>query len=96
MPEKHTEVEVNPAIYENYIGRYQVTSDMVLTVTTEAGRIFAQPTGQSKFEVFPMSETEFFAKVADIELHFQVETDGSVSGLILLQGSKKIEAHKIP
>lgn len=96
LPEKHTEVEVDSAIYENYIGRYQVTSDMVLTVTTEAGRIFAQPTGQSKFELFPMSETEFFAKVADIELHFQVETDGSVSGLILLQGSKKIEADKIP
>jgi hypothetical protein len=33
-------------------------------------RLFAQATGQEKFEIFAESETKFFLKVVDAQLEF--------------------------
>jgi CubicO group peptidase (beta-lactamase class C family) len=97
VPGQHTTVEVDPAIYEKYVGSYQVTPEVVVTITTEAGHLFAQPTNQPRFEIFPESETNFFARVADtdIQLHFQVGADAIVTGVIVLQGGQEIQAEKV-
>jgi CubicO group peptidase (beta-lactamase class C family) len=97
MPGQRTAVEVDPAVYEKYAGSYRVTPDLVLTITTEAGHIFGQPTNQPRFEIFPESETNFFARLADtdIQLHFQVGADARVTGVIVLQGGQEIQAEKV-
>lgn len=45
--------------------------------------------------IFPESETDFFAKIAELQLHFQVDTDGIVSGMTILEGGKELRAQKI-
>ena len=50
----------DPAIYERYVGRYELAPAFVLTITRDGDQIFAQATGQPRFEIFPSSETEFF------------------------------------
>jgi CubicO group peptidase (beta-lactamase class C family) len=97
IPGKHTAIEVDPAIYEKYVGSYQVTPDIVITVTTEEGHLFVQAPDQPKFEVFPKSEIEFLADVAgtSIQLQFQVGTDGKVTGVTVFQGDQEIQAEKV-
>jgi hypothetical protein len=89
------EVEVDPAIYGRYVGRYQLAPGFILTVTRQGDRLFAQATGQSAFEVFPSSETEFFYKVVEARLVFEVGDTGPATSVTLHQGGQVVPGHRI-
>ena len=88
-------VEVDPAVLQKYAGSYQVSADMTVAITAEAGHLFAEVPKQPKFEIFPTSETDFFAKIADIKLHFEVGADGTVTELVINEGGHEIHAAKV-
>ena len=54
-----------------------------------------QPSGQSKNELFPISETEFFLKVVDAQVTFVKNEQGQVTQLILHQNGRNMTAKKI-
>ena len=81
---------VDPAIYDAYIGQYELAPGFVLTVTREGDRLMTQATGQSKIEIFPLSETEFFPKVVDARITFVRGADGKVDRLVLKQAGREM------
>jgi len=87
--------EVDPTIYHAYVGGYEYGPGAILTVTKEEDRLFAQLTGQRRFEVFPMSETEFFWTIANAQIEFVKDNEGKVIKAILNQEGKKFEGPKI-
>lgn len=87
--------EVDPAVYDTYVGQYDYGPPGILTVTKEGDRLFAQLAGQPKFEIFPRSETEFFWKVVDAQVAFVKNEEGEVIKAIHRQGGMEIEAPKI-
>lgn len=89
-----TQVKVNPAIYDAYVGDYELVPGFVLSVTREGDRLMTQATGQAKVEVFPYSETEFFLKVTDAQLTFVKTPTGVVDEVILHQGGRDIPAKR--
>ncbi|GAB4372990.1 MAG: hypothetical protein Kow0042_16640 [Calditrichia bacterium] len=93
--QEETPVAVNPKIYQDYVGEYKLGYGATLTITLEDQRLFAQVTGQPRFEIFPRSETEFFLKVVKADVVFQKNEEGKVTGLILNQGGQEIFAEKI-
>jgi len=53
------------------VGKYDYgQGKAVLTVTRESDHVFAQLTGQPKFEIFPKSPTEFFWKTVNAQVTF--------------------------
>jgi CubicO group peptidase (beta-lactamase class C family) len=92
---KEEVAEVDPQIFERYVGEYQLGPGFILTVRTRENRIFGQATGQQETEIFPRSETEFFLKVVDAQITFVVDQSGTVTGLILHQGGQDIPGDKI-
>lgn len=89
------EAKVDPAVYDSLAGRYDYGHGHVLTVTREGDHLFAQMTGQRKFEIFPESETEYFWKVTDSQVTFVKDADGKVTKAIHHQGGHTIVAAKI-
>jgi D-alanyl-D-alanine carboxypeptidase len=89
-------VQVNPALYDNYAGDYELAPGFHLTITREGDRIFAQATGQQKLEIFPASETEFFLRVVDAQITFERGADGKVSGLVLHQNGRDMPGKRVP
>jgi CubicO group peptidase (beta-lactamase class C family) len=85
----HKEVQVDAAVLEPYVGEYELTPAFKITVTREAARLFAQATGQPRFEIFAQSESEFFLKVVDARITFLKD------GLILHQGGMDQKAKKV-
>jgi hypothetical protein len=69
----------------------------VVTILTEEGHLFAQVPGQPRFEIFPSSETEYFAMVGNtrIQLQFQIGADGMATGMTVKQDGQEIQAEKI-
>lgn len=88
-------VDVDPAIYEKYVGEYKLPIGLNLTVRTAGGKIFTQGTGQPEAEIFPKSETEYFLKVVDAQITFVLDDSGTVTGLVLHQAGQDFPGEKI-
>lgn len=95
-PAFRTVVEVDPAIYDDYVGRYRLAEDVVFDVTRQGDRLFVQLTGQPRFEVFPESETRYFYRVVDAQITFGRGDDGSVDHLVLHQNDMDQRAERLP
>lgn len=93
-PPERKEVKVDPKIFDSYAGQYQLSPNMVITISRKGDKLMAQPTGQPKFELFAESETKFFLKVIDAQISFVKDQTGRVTHLIFHQGGE-IEAKKI-
>lgn len=79
-------VAVKPEVLETWVGRYQLTPAIFITVTRQEAQLFAQATGQGAFGLFPESESRFFAKVGGIEIWFDRDAQGRSAVLNIRQG----------
>jgi len=77
-PAEREVAKVDPALYDAYVGEYELQPGFVLGVTREGDRLMTQATGQPKVEIFPSSETEFFLKVVDARITFVRGPGGKV------------------
>jgi len=66
-----------------------------VTVTREGNRLFVQATSQPKFEVFPEGERDFFLKVVDAQIAFEIDGQGRAAALILHQGGADQRAKRV-
>ena len=76
-------VHVDPAVYDDYVGQYQVTPTFIITITKENNRLLGQGTAQPRFELFPESETKFFLKAVQAKITFVKDSKGNVIKLIV-------------
>lgn len=61
-------VSLDPSAVIHWCGDYRASPVTVLTVSAENGHLFAQYTGQTRFEVFPDKEGELFYTVIPAQL----------------------------
>lgn len=94
LPSEKSATTVGIDVLKKYIGKYDLGRDFTIQISVEGDRIFAQATGQDKFEIFPESERKFFLKIVDASIEFVEDSDGKVTGLILDQNGKHV-ANKI-
>ncbi|MBL4660071.1 MAG: serine hydrolase [Alcanivoracaceae bacterium] len=75
-------------------GKYEFSSEFFIKVSVEKGRLYVQATNQSRFPVFAKSATEFFLKVADADLEFELDEAGNAKALILIQNNQVMKGKK--
>ena len=99
-PEQHTEIHIDPQLLDNYTGRYQVTPNLIMEVTRDGDRLFAQSIAQlngqamvlPKFELFAEGEKNFFARVADNQITFEAGPEGRATSLVLRRAGRDLPA----
>jgi len=89
-------VNVDPKILTNYVGQYQIAPALILTVTTENGKLFGQPTGQPLRELVPLSESRFSITAVRAEITFVKDATGKVTNLVLHQNGRETPAKRLP
>ena len=94
-PKEHKQVTVDPKLFDGYVGAYQLAPNFVITITREGDHLFAQATGQPKFEVFPESDRDYFFKIVDAQITFVTDSQGRATELILHQRGDR-HAPRIP
>ena len=81
IPAPYELVAIDSSKLSEYVGRYQVNSDRVVSIKLEDGKLIAYPTGERKFEMLPISETTFVRRDAPMKFTFvRSATGGSVAG----------------
>ena len=94
-PERHA-VTLDAKAMDALTGRYQLSPQIVVTVTRDGARLFAQLTGQATYEVFPESPTAVFWKVVDAQMTFTLGPDGRATGMTLHQSGRDTPAPRTP
>jgi D-alanyl-D-alanine carboxypeptidase len=94
-PQERKAVAVDPKIFDNYAGEYEVAPGVVLTISRDGERLMAQVTGQDRAEIYPSSETEFFSRRVDAQIKFVKNQQGEVTSIVIVQNGQNIPARKI-
>ncbi len=94
-PAEYTAIVLADSVMEPYVGVYQLAPKFDITITLETHGLYTQATGQEKFQVWPYSDRDFFAKIADIQLRFVVTPEGRVTGVVVRQAGQPTIAKKI-
>src|ERR1035437_269732 len=92
----YTESAVKPKNLQLYTGRYDLSGMAVITITAENDKLYSQLSGQQKFEIFPLSEDEFFWKVVEARIKFIKDEKGEISQAVLFQNGQELKAKRLP
>ena len=97
-------MKVDPAIYDSYVGEYEIAPGFILFVSREGDKLFSRAlpiptppsmTDQPKSEMFPESETTFFVKDADATFTFVKNDKGQVIQVNMQRATRLFPARKI-
>jgi D-alanyl-D-alanine-carboxypeptidase/D-alanyl-D-alanine-endopeptidase len=94
-PKEHKAIQIDPKIFDAYVGEYQLAPGFGLVFSREGDKFFVQPTGQNKAEILPESETDFFLVVADAQVTFVKDDKGQVTEVVLHQAGRNQTLKKI-
>ncbi len=92
---KRKEITLRPEVLKRYVGEYQLTPQAVFSITINDNKLFAQLTGQPAFQIFPETENQFFLKVVNAQIRFNLSDAGEAESLILFQNGREMPAQKI-
>ncbi len=95
IPAERTVINLDSKIYDAYIGQYELAPNVVISVTKEGEKLMSQTTGQSKMELLPESEIEFFIKGFTAQFVFVRDETGQVTKLIINQEGQRVTAKKL-
>jgi len=95
IPQHRVAKKIDQAIYDDYVGRYEVNPNFSLVISREGDHLYCQPTGQNKLELIPESELKFFVKEVDAQIIFVRDDENKVIKLFLHQSGRHIPANKI-
>jgi CubicO group peptidase (beta-lactamase class C family) len=93
-PKEKESVIVSADVLKKYEGVFEIQLGFDLTITSKGNQLFAQATGQQKFELFPESETKFFLKVVKADVEFHKNEKGETVALTLNQGGRVMKVKK--
>ncbi len=77
-----------------FVGEYHLTADASFIISNEKGALFAQLTGQPKFQIYPYTSYKFYYKVVKASIEFVKSEGGQVIYLLLHQNGIIIQADK--
>ena len=79
-------------------GRYELAPGFVLTVRLDGAQLYAQATGQGRFELLRDARGDFYTLATDLMIRFDgvgPAGDGRATGLTLFQGGGAMPARRI-
>lgn len=94
-PTLRKEIAVDSKLLDRYVGRYELAPDFVLNITRDENSLFIQATGQPRFEMFASGKHEFFLKVVDAQLTFELPAEGAATSVTLHQNGMSQPARRL-
>jgi mono/diheme cytochrome c family protein len=87
--------KIDPKIYDAYVGRYEVSPALGVTVSRVGDRLFGQVMTQPRIELLPESQSKFFLREVDGLVTFVKNDAGDVAELTLEQGGRTLRAKRV-
>lgn len=92
---RHSEVSVDPGLFDSYVGRYQLAPDVVLSVMRDDDALFAQFTGQPRLRLFAEGGHRFFYKEVEAAITFAAPQADRSPSLVLHRFGRDMAAPRL-
>jgi uncharacterized protein DUF3471 len=86
--------KIDPKVYDDYVGEYELPG-FTLVISKEGDKLFGQPTGDSKEELIPDSETEFTVSNVEAKVKFVRDDKGKVTLIVVKLEGQEMQGKKI-
>jgi len=96
QPIVRTAIKLDPSILAACAGVYEIDSDpkFSLDIRSENGQLVVHSPSRPKYQLFPESQNEFFAKVISTEFEFLRDGSGRVAHLVLHHGGEETRGER--
>jgi CubicO group peptidase (beta-lactamase class C family) len=96
QPIVRTAIKLDPSILAACAGVYEIDSDpkFSLDIRSENGQLVVHSPSRPKYQLFPESQNEFFAKVISTEFEFLRDDSGRVARLVLHHGGEETRGER--
>lgn len=88
-------VAVDAKTFDAYVGRYQFAPGVIMEISRDGDHFYGQLTGQPRFEMYASAAREYFLKVVDARVSFEVDSTGRSSALVLHQNGREQRAPRV-
>jgi CubicO group peptidase (beta-lactamase class C family) len=91
-----TSVSIDPQVLAAYAGKYQFPDGVIMTIRVDGTRIFIQAPNRPEYELYALSENQFYPREFDAVCTFYRNDKGEVDRMVLLESGETYEAKKVP
>ncbi len=91
----HLNKAVNPALFKDYVGSYEIAPGFLIRVDLDGGHLMLHVPGQLDGEMFPEAETEFFMNTGGLRISFVRDSAGKVTSLVVHTPGRDYPARKV-
>lgn len=90
-----TEAAIDPALYADYVGHYQLEDGQFLKVTHDSNRFVCGMLGHPNIDLTAEGPDRFFNKLAPMQFSFDRDEDGEVSRIVIHQNGFELRGRRI-
>ena len=72
-----------------YVGRYQVPEEIIITVTLENNQLYAQLPKRAKIELYPLDYDHYFSRLSGFQLMFHWDKQDKVTSLTYIKDGEQ-------
>ena len=94
LPKEKTAISLSEEVLKQYTGVYDLSPELVITVSLENGKLTGKPEGQEPLQFHPEKEDQFFLKEIDAQVKFSRNEKKEVNTMTLLQNGKEMSGKK--
>jgi len=94
LPKEKVAITVAEDILKQYIGVYELSPELIITISVENGKLIGKSEGQEALQLHPEKEDVFFIKEIDAQVKFTRSENKEVSGMTLLQQGREMSGKK--
>jgi len=91
---EHVEIKIDPRLFQNYVGVYQLADGMQLIISQAGDHLVAQ-LGQQKFMLAAESTKDFFVQNVEGQMTFVTDRTGNAYMLVLHQAGTDMPAKRL-
>jgi CubicO group peptidase (beta-lactamase class C family) len=95
LPRKYRAIKISPSVLSAYVGCYELSPGFIVTILQEGNKFYAQAPSQSKLQLLPKSETEFFISEIYAQITFCIDENNVVTHFVLHQNGNDQHAPRI-
>jgi CubicO group peptidase (beta-lactamase class C family) len=95
VPVERKETKIDGKALDAVVGEYEIKPELKVTISRRDDDLFAQVTGQGRFQIKPESETKFFARVEEVTFVFSKDDQGKATSLTLHQNGRDLTGKRV-
>jgi serine-type D-Ala-D-Ala carboxypeptidase/endopeptidase len=93
-PKQRVQTAIDPELLNRYAGRYEFPDEKA-TVTREGDHLVLAGDGDLPDAFYAETNQDFFSKIQDLQVHFQIDGAGRVTGFVFHTGGKTKRVKRI-